>query len=787
MLSSVSRLAQTSVARLISHTQTPLYRNGYALILSSASTSGLGVVYWILAARVYATDIVGLNSAAISAMMFLAGISQLNLMSALMRFIPRTGHATRQFVIYAYLIVVSVAAVTSLVYILGLDAWSPALGFIRSDYIFILWFIAATMGWCVFGLQDSVLTGLRQATWVPIKNSIFAMAKLLLLLALAIPFPRYGIFASWTLALGLLLLPANFLIFRHLIPKHIKETRNQEIPLLPTQVAQYVAGDYLGALCWLMATTLMPVIVLETAGAAATAYFFLAWTIIYSLYNVSADMGASLIVEGARDQARLGIYSQRMFFQTAKIVVPIAALLLIGAPYILEIFGRDYAVEGTALLRLLALSAIPNMVTAFFISVARVQRRVIAIVTVLGSLCILVLILSYLLLKTIGITGVGWAWLISQSIVAGVLLSTQLRAVWVALVVKLEPLVLVGQPLLRYWNNRAHLERASQLIPSIVPTIPPIADAPLPDTWTNRRCISTVNDTVVIAMGAPNRAPTVALKLPQTDFAFRSLQRQKAVLKTLWDDTRLGEWRALLPKLLAEGNVSGQPYVVEQILPGIEARQIVSDPAARLRMQVAAVNAIGKLHRLTANAVVVNEERLVRWIDEPLRLIRDVTRTLPRAADHQDAIARLAVELRQALLGRRLSVSWVHGDFAPGNILVTPDGSALTGIVDWDLAQPDDLPLLDLIQLVLSTRMLVQRRELGEVLGGLLRGEKWTPHEQALLDQAQSARVEDRVSPRAMLLLCWLRHVSDNVTKSTRYANHWLWVAKNIEAVLECV
>ncbi len=802
MYSAVRRRLQTSVAQIMAHARTPLYRNGYALILSSVSTSGLGVVYWILAARIYAAEIVGLNSAAISAMMFLAGVSQLNLMSALMRFIPKMGRATRQFVINTYLIATAVAAAASLVYILGLETWSPALGFIRSDLLFVLWFSAATMAWCIFVLQDSALTGLRQATWVPIENSIFAIAKLVLLLALAGPFPQYGVFASWTIALMLSLLPTNFLIFQYLIPRHVQETQDQQAPPAPSQVARYVAGDYVGSLFWLMATTLMPVIVIEIAGAAATAYFYLSWTIINSLYNFSADMGASLIVEGSRDPAKLGIYSQRMVFQTAKIVTPLVVVLLVGAPWILAIFGGDYAAEGAMLLRILALSTIPNIITALYIATARVQRRVTAVVVVLATLCVLVLGLSFVLLKMVGVVGVGWAWLISQSMIASVLLFTQFRRLWVSLpedrrspsqsrttptqliyrlAVIVRPLVLVGQPLLNYWSNRTRFAQVAKFMPDILPTIPSIAGAP-PIRWTEQRCIRTVNDMVVIAVGPPNRPPAALVKLPQSASARTSLHRHKTVLETLGKDSRLGEWRALLPTVLAAGDVSGQPYLVEQIMPGVDARRIIGEPAARARFQIAAASSIGQLHARTAASVIVNEGLLECWIDEPLRAIRDA-----QTADQQKAIERLAVELRQALVGRRLVVSWIHGDFVPDNILVTPDGSALLGIVDWELGQPDDLPRLDRLHLLLSTRVLAQRRELGDVLRALLGGEPWTPEEQALLDREPAALTGDSVSPRAMLLLAWLRHVSANLTKSTHYATHWLWLAKNVQAVLQLV
>src|ERR687885_2667573 len=99
-----SRPLPTHAERLLAHVRLPIYRNAYALVLSSATTSGLGVVYWTLAARLYTPEAVGLNAAAISAMMFLAGVSQLNLMSALVRFIPTAGVRTQRLIVSAYLL-----------------------------------------------------------------------------------------------------------------------------------------------------------------------------------------------------------------------------------------------------------------------------------------------------------------------------------------------------------------------------------------------------------------------------------------------------------------------------------------------------------------------------------------------------------------------------------------------------------------------------------------------------------------------------------------------------------
>ena len=96
---------------LIEHLRTPLYRNGYALLMSTTITSGLGLIFWWLAAHTYSTEALGTNSAAIAAMSLLAGLSQLNLQGTLVRYIPQLGTKTTRFVILAYMSTLVLAAI----------------------------------------------------------------------------------------------------------------------------------------------------------------------------------------------------------------------------------------------------------------------------------------------------------------------------------------------------------------------------------------------------------------------------------------------------------------------------------------------------------------------------------------------------------------------------------------------------------------------------------------------------------------------------------------------------
>ena len=54
------------VHRFTGHLRLPIYRNGYALLFSGVISAGLGLIYWLLAARFYPPELVGLNSALIA-------------------------------------------------------------------------------------------------------------------------------------------------------------------------------------------------------------------------------------------------------------------------------------------------------------------------------------------------------------------------------------------------------------------------------------------------------------------------------------------------------------------------------------------------------------------------------------------------------------------------------------------------------------------------------------------------------------------------------------------------
>lgn len=416
---------------LIQHLRTPLYRNAYALVANSAVSAALGLVYWVLVARLYGAEDVGRNSAVIASVIFLSGIAQMNLRPVLSRFIPVAGTSSRRFITLAYLVSAAAAVVVGAVFVLGIQLWAhdSVYATIRSTPLLALSFIGMNVLWCIFGLQDGVLIGLRRSVAVFVENSLFGIAKIVLavVLALQVVTQGPGIVVSWVIPMVVAIVVVNAAVFRRFVPAHVTAHPETSELIEPRRIARFVAGDYLGSLFALAYASLLPVIIITQVGATKSAHFYIVWIIATSLQLVPLQMVTSLVVETAAEPAAFRRQARHLVIQMARILGPVGIVLLLGADWILQVFGRGYAEDGSGLLRLLVISLVPDAVIVLYFGYARVRARVRGILVGQAVLATSILGLSGLLLPGLGLTGVGIAYLASQAGLALVLLVTAVR------------------------------------------------------------------------------------------------------------------------------------------------------------------------------------------------------------------------------------------------------------------------------------------------------------------------------------------------------------------------
>ncbi|MEU0395114.1 lipopolysaccharide biosynthesis protein [Streptomyces sp. NPDC006208] len=393
-----------------------LFRNAYALMLSTGVSAALGLGFWLVAARYYSQEAVGEGSAAIAAMRLLASLTATTMIGAVVRYVPRAGRATGALVWRAYAGSSVVVCLACMVFLFTLDLWGPSFAPLRGITAGLV-FTAACVGWALLTLQDGVLTGLRRAVWVPVGNAVFSLGKLLLLAVLAGVLPVLGIFVSWAAAIALSVIPLGWLVFRRLIPRQAAADHDREPPR-SRDIGRFLAGDSVGALFSLAMINLLPVMVAVRFDAAHNGFFYIAYTVGGTMEFMAINMASSLTAHASHSPGTLAAGVRGALRRMALLLVPVVLFLVVLAPQILAPFGEEYAEHGTTVLRLLAAAALPRVVVELCIGVLRVQGRTGMLAAVQGAMCALVLGSAALLLGPTGIDGAGWAVLLSMTVTA---------------------------------------------------------------------------------------------------------------------------------------------------------------------------------------------------------------------------------------------------------------------------------------------------------------------------------------------------------------------------------
>jgi O-antigen/teichoic acid export membrane protein/aminoglycoside phosphotransferase len=900
----------------------PLVRNGHALNVSTALSSLVGLGFWLLVARRYDAAAVGRNAAAISGLMFIGGVSQLNLASALVRFVPVAGASTRRLILGVYATGASVAIVLGAAFLALVPRLVPELDFLVDNPLMACWFVLSCATWAVFALEDGALTGLRRMGWVPFENGAFSLAKVAAVLGLAALLPSSGILVAWTGCTLLTVVPTNLLIFTRAVPAHMRRLAPQEPPAsqapLIAQLLGYVPFDCVGSLCWLAATSLVPVFVIARVGGRQAAVLNLCWVISYSMYLASINLGSALVVDTAGGPSSIAKKVAAVRRHLWKLLVPACIVVALCSKPLLALFGGQYERGGAGLLAVLALSSLPFVFNATAVSAFRSRRQTRHVAAINAALLFAVALVTWILLPTRGVLAVGLGWLAAQCSVAVALFAVERRArprlasaarppagppgriavppgdgeraalpprgatarpapappaaagrrrpqgarreggrpgrlratgaVLSLCAARLAARVPAPRRLLELGARRDRAE-ALRLVEGLLADVDRFLEAagapadasgatsvggvaPAP----GRGCDAAAREgrasrrpgagRVTLRRGGSDRAVAqisldgsssrVLIKIARSATGVSELQREREALDALHDEQRLGDWRRLLPRW-EPGGSTGDDYVLERVLPGVDAAALLrSDPRRAGEVAVLGLAAIGTLHDRTAEPVLVEARHVARWLEDPLALITTMHPS-GHVPDFQHRAARLLERrLTEAVLGSTLPLAWTHGDYTPGNVLVDVQRSAVSGIVDWAQAEPGRLPDLDRTLWLMTIECQVSGLQLGSLVSRVLRDgstgrartgrartgrartgtgrDAQAPHRRwpalgSLLDgpAVGPAPCAPTIDLTDAVLWAWLDHVAGNLAKSARYVNNSLWWMSNVEPVLRTV
>jgi O-antigen/teichoic acid export membrane protein len=418
--------SRNPVARVFAELRDPAYRGSYALVANTVGTSGIGLIYWAVAARLYGPVALGRAAAVISALMLVATLSQLNLSSTVMRFLPQMGAmSARRLIIFSYLASSLTAIAGSVIFVTVLPRLSSEWRFIGGSAFLAVLFAVSVVAWEVFTLQDAVLVGLQRAVVVPVENVVYALAKLALLVVAAQLLGSTDILFSWMLPLLLLIPVINGLIFRCLKDR----SPHDSVPGMRVRhLARFASVDYAGVICGQIVANALPLLVISVLGAAAAGSIYIATLITSGVATVGTSFSTGLLVEGAAAPDRLPELTRGALKRCVILMGPATIVLVFGARFILRVYGGSYSTQTAVLFQLMALSLIPLCIEAIAFTLDRIARKPIR--STLSQLAMAVLTLggSWLLFGRLGINAVGVAWLGTDILLALVRLPTVLAA-----------------------------------------------------------------------------------------------------------------------------------------------------------------------------------------------------------------------------------------------------------------------------------------------------------------------------------------------------------------------
>lgn len=414
------------LAALRRHLREPLFRNAYALMLSTVATGAVGLLFWALAARRYDAEVLGRNAALISAMVMVSSFAQLDFAAMLLRFLPRWRAEAGRAVWACYGVATLAAAIGATGFVLVAARLPGNLSFLGDGRLAVA-FGVAVAAWGVFAIQDGVLTGLGRAPVVPVENTSFGVAKLALLAVMGAGW-SWGIFVAWTVPVLVSLVPVNLLIFRRYLPAHRDRPAHPET-FDRTTFTRFIAYDYAGALFGTMTTMAMPLLVIAMLGADASAHFYVAWTLVLIIDTVALSLGSSLVVEGSYDPERLAAHARHVLRRGAVLVVPTIAGVVVFAPLLLMLYGQDYSDSSTSTLRVLALGIVPRSLIIAYTAVGRVKGEVERVLVVVAAATVVIFGAVLVLGPRFGLVGVAGGWVLGYTVVAAAVAPGLWRAV----------------------------------------------------------------------------------------------------------------------------------------------------------------------------------------------------------------------------------------------------------------------------------------------------------------------------------------------------------------------
>jgi O-antigen/teichoic acid export membrane protein len=388
-----------------------------SLIITMTLSAGVGFLYWIVAARYYPPESVGLGTAAISSMLLLAEVGQFGLTTMLVGQLSRKTHKASTLISTVLVVIIITSGIPAIFFGLIAPMLSSELGPISSSFgnlmLYSLGVVAISSGLVL----DYATIGLERGELQLWRNFMFSVAKLVALVGAAfLTSLRSGmtIYGTWvvsalfSLAISLIYSISKGFKISELIPDFTlhKELRGLALGHYALNLAAQAPG------------MIMPILITILLSLSVTASFYIAWMITSFIQFVPTALSITLYAAAAK-YPETGLPRMRfsLLLSFALGVVANIAMFFLAGP-ILSVFGEVYVLQAEQVLKILVLSVFPYTILVHFVAKARINETANKAAPVVWLGAILQLGFASIGAKLFGTVGFSVGWLIGLSVLA---------------------------------------------------------------------------------------------------------------------------------------------------------------------------------------------------------------------------------------------------------------------------------------------------------------------------------------------------------------------------------
>jgi O-antigen/teichoic acid export membrane protein len=356
-------------------------RSTVYLVTTTILTSALGFVFWTIAARKYPSVEVGIGATFINVVTLVAMLGDMGFGITLMRYVVGEKEKSRLFIntiIYAEIVL---SITISCIFALVLPFWSDNLKLLSNNYLHIFLFVLTTLALLLTQLIDNNYIAFDKPHLFFIRNVLSSVIRVVFIYFFSISSGSLSIL--WSLGVSsVLTLMLSWIMF---LPRTVQGySLKLEFSLdLLKRRSIYALSNQGSQLLYGLTPLLYPLIIIRILGPEANAKFYLCWMIANLLFIIPVSVATSAFAKLSRTEEKNRFILWRSIKLTVLGLLILIPLLILLAPFILNIFGNEYRASAP-LLSWLVITALPYSINSFAVVYHRLEKNIPGLLLISG-------------------------------------------------------------------------------------------------------------------------------------------------------------------------------------------------------------------------------------------------------------------------------------------------------------------------------------------------------------------------------------------------------------------